>query len=72
MAEPMPPETHVFPCRVYYEDTDAAGVVYYANYLKYAERARSELLRQMGNGQFHLVAAARDRVRGQGLRRYLP
>lgn len=34
--------------RVYYEDTDAQGVVYYANYLKYLERARSEWLRQRG------------------------
>ena len=32
---------HVLPVRVYYEDTDAAGFVYYANYLKYAERART-------------------------------
>ncbi len=39
---------HVFPVRVYYEDTDAGGVVYYANYLKFAERGRSELLRQHG------------------------
>jgi len=37
-----------FPVRVYYEDTDAAGVVYYANYLKYAERARTEWLRSTG------------------------
>lgn len=37
-----------FPVRVYYEDTDAAGVVYYANYLKFAERARTEWLRQAG------------------------
>jgi acyl-CoA thioester hydrolase len=36
---------HVFPVRVYYEDTDAAGVVYYANYLRFAERARTEMLR---------------------------
>ena len=36
---------HRFPIRVYYEDTDAAGIVYYANYLKFAERARSEWLR---------------------------
>lgn len=36
---------HVLPIRVYYEDTDAAGIVYYANYLKFTERARSELLR---------------------------
>lgn len=37
-----------FPARVYYEDTDAGGVVYYANYLKYAERARTECLRALG------------------------
>lgn len=39
---------HLFPVRVYYEDTDAGGMVYYANYLKFAERARTELLRQLG------------------------
>ncbi len=39
---------HVFPMRVYYEDTDAAGMVYYANYLRFAERARTELLRDLG------------------------
>ena len=38
-----------FPIRVYYEDTDAAGVVYYANYLKFAERARTEWLRSLGH-----------------------
>jgi acyl-CoA thioester hydrolase len=38
----------VWPVRVYYEDTDAGGVVYYANYLKFAERARTELLRDSG------------------------
>lgn len=37
-----------WPVRVYYEDTDAAGVVYYANYLKFMERARSEWLRSLG------------------------
>jgi acyl-CoA thioester hydrolase len=37
-----------FPIRVYYEDTDAAGVVYYANYLRYMERARSEWLESLG------------------------
>ncbi len=36
---------HVYPIRVFYEDTDAGGVVYYANYLRFAERARSEFLR---------------------------
>ena len=37
-----------FPARVYYEDTDAGGVVYYANYLKFAERARTEYIRALG------------------------
>ncbi len=41
-------QTFVFPARVYYEDTDAGGIVYYANYLKFAERARSEYLRHIG------------------------
>lgn len=40
---------HRFPLRVYYEDTDAAGIVYYANYLKFAERARTEFLRSIGS-----------------------
>ena len=39
---------HFFPLRVYYEDTDAAGIVYYANYLKFAERARTEMIRCLG------------------------
>ncbi len=39
---------HVLPVRVYYEDTDAGGMVYYANYLKFAERARTEMLRLAG------------------------
>lgn len=38
----------LWPVRVYYEDTDAAGVVYYANYLKFMERARTEYVRQLG------------------------
>lgn len=41
-------QTFILPVRVYYEDTDAGGVVFYANYLKYAERARSEMLRHFG------------------------
>jgi acyl-CoA thioester hydrolase len=40
--------THAMPLRVYYEDTDAAGIVYYANYLKFAERGRTELMRELG------------------------
>lgn len=46
---------HVFRVRVYYEDTDAGGIVYYANYLKFAERARTELLRRTGRQQFDLL-----------------
>jgi acyl-CoA thioester hydrolase len=46
-----------WPVRVYYEDTDAAGVVYYANYLKYLERARTEWLASLG---FTLTALERD------------
>jgi len=42
--------------RIFYEDTDAAGVVYYANYLKFMERARSEALRQAGFAQAELAA----------------
>ncbi|HEY4073333.1 MAG TPA: tol-pal system-associated acyl-CoA thioesterase [Herbaspirillum sp.] len=42
--------------RVYYEDTDAGGVVFYANYLKFFERARTEWLRAMGVGQHALAA----------------
>ncbi|HEC07155.1 MAG TPA: YbgC/FadM family acyl-CoA thioesterase, partial [Thiolapillus brandeum] len=37
-----------FPVRVYYEDTDAAGIVYYANYFRFMERARTEWLRDLG------------------------
>ena len=44
----MQRENFFWPVRVYYEDTDAEGVVYYANYLKYFERARSEWLRACG------------------------
>ncbi|MEC7823666.1 MAG: YbgC/FadM family acyl-CoA thioesterase, partial [Pseudomonadota bacterium] len=39
---------HTLQVRVYYEDTDAGGIVYYANYLKFAERARTEWLRALG------------------------
>jgi len=39
---------HSFPLRVFYEDTDAGGMVYHANYLKFAERGRSEMLRSLG------------------------
>lgn len=42
---------HHFPIRVYYEDTDMAGIVYYANYLRYIERARSDWVREIGIDQ---------------------
>jgi len=42
------------PVRVYYEDTDSGGIVYYANYLKFMERARTEFLRELGFEQDHL------------------
>lgn len=52
------PETQVneliWPVRVYYEDTDAGGVVYYANYLKFMERARTEWMRSLGVEQDEL------------------
>jgi acyl-CoA thioester hydrolase len=47
---------HAYTLRVYYEDTDAGGVVYYANYLRYAERARTEALRELGIPHAALVA----------------
>ena len=46
---------HVFPVRVYFEDTDAGGIVYYANYLRFAERARTEMLRHLGIESSRLV-----------------
>ncbi|WP_299813670.1 tol-pal system-associated acyl-CoA thioesterase [uncultured Jannaschia sp.] len=49
--------THLWPVRVYYEDVDLAGIVYYANYLRYIERARSEMIRAAGIDQSALRAA---------------
>ena len=47
----VPQPEFVWPIRVYWEDTDAGGIVFYANYLKYFERARTEWLRSLGIGQ---------------------
>jgi len=47
----------LWPIRVYYEDTDSGGVVYYANYLKFMERARTEWLRSKGFEQDALIAS---------------
>jgi len=52
----QPIETFTWPIRVYYEDTDAGGVVFYANYLKFFERARTEMLRALGHEQDALIA----------------
>ncbi|MEP1611004.1 MAG: tol-pal system-associated acyl-CoA thioesterase [Roseobacter sp.] len=49
--------SHSFPIRVYYEDTDMAGIVYYANYLRYIERARSDWVREIGIDQLEMKAA---------------
>jgi acyl-CoA thioester hydrolase len=49
---------HRWPVRVYYEDTDLAGIVYYANYLRFIERARSEWVRDLGIDQRQLRAEA--------------
>lgn len=51
----MRDETHILAIRVYWEDTDATGAVYHANYLKYAERARSDFLRLAGISQSTLL-----------------
>ncbi|GAB2690570.1 tol-pal system-associated acyl-CoA thioesterase [Aliiglaciecola sp. 3_MG-2023] len=51
----MPFPVHKFNVRVYYEDTDAGGIVYYANYLKFFERARTEWLRSFGIEQHSLL-----------------
>ena len=50
-AHPTHPTAFQHTLRVYWEDTDAGGVVFYANYLKFFERARTEWLRQLGVGQ---------------------
>jgi acyl-CoA thioester hydrolase len=57
MGTDAPTAAYRWAVRVYYEDTDAAGVVYYANYLKYLERARTEWLRSLG---FEQTVLARD------------
>lgn len=57
MTLPQPPsgrfdsDQHLFPVRVYFEDTDLSGVVYHANYLRWFERARSDMLRLLGIDQ---------------------
>ena len=55
MKHEQKPNAFTIPVRVYYEDTDAGGVVYYANYLKFLERCRTEWLRDIGHEQGELL-----------------
>ena len=64
MTMPLPPDgvidgaRHLYAVRVYYEDTDLSGVVYHANYLRWFERARSDLLRRLGIDQRAAIEAS--------------
>jgi acyl-CoA thioester hydrolase len=58
-GEGMTNPVFTWPVRVYYEDTDSGGVVYYANYLRFLERARTEWLRALGFEQTALAAVHR-------------
>ncbi len=55
MKHAQKPNAFTIPVRIYYEDTDAGGVVYYANYLKFLERCRTEWLREIGHEQADLL-----------------
>ncbi|QFT78762.1 YbgC/FadM family acyl-CoA thioesterase [Erythrobacter sp. THAF29] len=63
MVEPIPPggvldgPRHLYAVRVYYEDTDLSGITYHANYLRWFERARSDLLRMLGIDQRAAIEA---------------
>lgn len=57
-SPPPPSGVHRFGLRVYWEDTDGGGIVYHAGYLRFAERARTELLRRAGIGQQELLEAS--------------
>lgn len=58
MKHEQKPNAFTIPVRIYYEDTDAGGVVYYANYLKFLERCRTEWLRAIGHEQSDLLRDA--------------
>lgn len=66
MSQPTSAES-IFQVRVYYEDTDAGGVVFYANYLKFFERARTEWLRDLGVDQSRLALEEKRLFVVQGL-----
>lgn len=57
MTEALATVAHIMPVRVYYEDTDAGGVVYHSNYLKFAERARTEMMRDLSDGLYARMLA---------------
>lgn len=57
MVEAPEAATHITPIRIYYEDTDATGIVYYANYLNFAERARTEMMRDLSGGIYARMLA---------------
>ena len=60
----------IFDVKVYYEDTDAGGIVYYANYLKYLERARTELIYQLSLNHKILKEKDETEVNGQSTSLY--
>lgn len=65
----MSASPHLFPVRVYYEDTDFSGVVYHASYLRFMERARTEYLRDLGIHQQAIFDGAHGDVFGFAVRR---
>ncbi len=54
-------QRHVLPVRVYFEDTDAGGVVYHASFVRYAERGRTDFLRLLGTDARHLIDGSDSR-----------
>jgi tol-pal system-associated acyl-CoA thioesterase len=73
MSLPLPLPEFLFPIRVYIEDTDGGGIVYYVNYLKFMERARTEFLRALGFD--HYLTSDEDVmfvVRGADIRYFQP
>ena len=70
VVEPETFSRFCLPVRVYYEDTDAGGIVYYVNYLKFMERARTEFLRSLGYEQQVMMADSRMFVVADALVQY--
>jgi acyl-CoA thioester hydrolase len=56
VIQSIPDQVHQCAVRIYYEDTDSGGIVYYANYLKFLERGRTEFIRALGVNQSQLLA----------------